>query len=36
MFFITLLPHDSFAQEQQSSTLPKSTIKEGIELSGCK
>jgi endonuclease YncB( thermonuclease family) len=33
-FFIALLPHNVFGQEQQSSTLPKSTIKEGIEFSG--
>jgi micrococcal nuclease len=34
MFFVALLPHDGFAQEQESATLPNSTMKEGIELSG--
>jgi micrococcal nuclease len=32
MIFIALLPHHGFAQ--LNSTLPKSTMKEGIELSG--
>lgn len=34
MIFIAILPHHGFAQEQVNSTLPKSTMKEGIELSG--
>ena len=34
MIFISILPHHGFVQAQVNSTLPKSTMKEGIELSG--
>lgn len=34
LIFIALLPHAGFAQEQVNSTVPKSSLNEGIELSG--